>query len=327
MLPKLIRIYVENRPGPGAFQISSEQVLESIAGLPFNAEVSVHDRDTPSLDAFARAEFLIANRLDTPRIAQHGQALRVVHYLNAGVERYMPIDWLPPGSLLTNSRGIHAAKAGEYGLMALLMLNQRIPAYVANQARHHWQGQLTAEITGKTALIVGTGGLGAAVARCARQMRIRTIGISRSGAPVEGFDQVAGASCLDDYLPDADFVVLACPLTDATRDLFDGVRLATMKRGAGLVNMARAAVVDYPALAAALRSGALSGAVVDVFSPEPLPADAPWWDVPNLIMTPHVSCDSPSGYVERSLQVFRENLQRMHRGEPLINVVDPALGY
>jgi phosphoglycerate dehydrogenase-like enzyme len=327
MLPALIRIYVENHPGHDAFRISADQVRDSLAALPLDIEIGVHERDAPALDELARADFLVANRLDTARIAAHGRALQLVHCTNAGVERYMPLDWLPAGVRLTNSRGIHAAKAGEFGLMALLMLNQRIPAYVADQAQRRWQPVLTTVIAGKTALIVGTGGLGAAVARCARRMAIKTIGISRTGALVEGFDQVANAARLDQHLPEADFVVLACPLTDATRGLIDARRLALMKRGASLVNMARAGVADYEAVRAALIGGSLSGAVLDVFAPEPLPASAPWWDVPGLMMTPHVSCDSPDGYVERALEVFGENLRRLHAGEALINVVDPALGY
>ena len=120
-----------------------------------------------------------------------------------------------------------------------------------------------------------------------------------------------------------------CPgrMTEETRGLIDWRRLALMKPSAGLINMSRAGVVDYAALAEALTSGRLAGALLDVFDPEPLPADSPLWDVPNLVMTPHVSSDDLDAYIPRTLDLLFENLQRHLAGEPLKNRVRPELGY
>ena len=121
--------------------------------------------------------------------------------------------------------------------------------------------------------------------------------------------------------------MVACPLTAATRGAIGPGQLDRLPPHAGIVNVARSAIVDYDHLAGALRAGRLAGAVLDVFSPEPLPADSPLWDVPNLIMTPHTSCDDPAGYIERSLAILATNLGRLRAGASLVNVVDPELGY
>ena len=135
------------------------------------------------------------------------------------------------------------------------------------------------------------------------------------------------ADRLDGLLPRADFVLVAVPLTPETRDLLDARRQALMKPGAGVVNVGRAATVDYEALTANLRSGHLSGAVLDVFDPEPLPPDSPLWSVPNLVATPHVSADDGDSYVALTLDLVFRNLERLLDGRPLVNVVRPELGY
>ena len=120
---------------------------------------------------------------------------------------------------------------------------------------------------------------------------------------------------------------MACPLTAETRGAIGAAQLDRLRPHAGLVNVARAAIVDYDHLADALRAKRLAGAVLDVFSPEPLPADSPLWDVPNLVVTPHTSSDDPDGYIERSLAILATNLGHLRAGTPLVNVVDAQLGY
>jgi phosphoglycerate dehydrogenase-like enzyme len=128
-------------------------------------------------------------------------------------------------------------------------------------------------------------------------------------------------------LPEADFLLVACPLTKDTTGLIGRAALDRMKPGAGIVNMARAQVVDYEAVAGKLAAGALSGAILDVFDPEPLPETAKWWDVPRLVVVPHVSSDHAGQYIPRMLDIFFANLRRYAAGERLANVVDRDLGY
>jgi phosphoglycerate dehydrogenase-like enzyme len=326
-----IRIYIENgRNRPPEYQVAKEQFAAASArhpGLEDRLELTLGFDDAPDLALLAEAEILIGGKLDTKTLATRAPKLRWIHSTSAGVETLLPLDWLPAQATLTNSSGVHGPKSGEFALMAMMMLNDHMPAHMTSQRRHQWNRIFSSPIAGKTAVIVGTGGLGGAAAEKARLLGLRTIGVSRSGAAHEHFDRVVPSTSLAEVLPEADFLLLTCPLTPATRGLIDAAALDRLKKGAGLVNMARAAVVDYGALADRLESGALSGAVLDVFDPEPLPADARWWDVPNLVVVPHVSSDHHGHYIPRVLDVFFRNLHRYATGEALVNVVDRQLGY
>jgi phosphoglycerate dehydrogenase-like enzyme len=229
--------------------------------------------------------------------------------------------------VLTNSSGAHGRKAGEFALMALMMLNDRMPEHMTSQRRHRWTPVYSTPIDGKTVVILGVGGIGGEVAGLARLLGLRVVGVTRSGEPHPACDQVVRTAELSSVLPEADFLLVACPLTPETRGLVGRAALDRMKPGAGIVNMARAAVVDYEALAERLAAGALSGAILDVFDPEPLPEDAKWWDVPRLVVVPHVSSDHAGQYIPRMLDIFFANLRRYAAGERLANVVDRELGY
>ena len=185
----------------------------------------------------------------------------------------------------------------------------------------------TSSIAGKICLIVGVGQMGAAAARQAKALGLQVIGVRRHGRRARFVNEMVGPDDLDRVLPLADFVIVTTPLTAETRGLIDDGRLGRMKAGAGLINIGRAAVVDYAALSARLRDGHLSGGVLDVFDPEPLPAGSPLWDTPNLIITPHVSSDDADGYVQGVLDIVFDNIGRTLAGRPLRNRVNRRLGY
>ena len=273
------------------------------------------------------AEVLVTWDLPTADLARVAPKLRLIHIIGAGVEHLCPMDWVPPGVTIVNNRGAHADKAGEYGLMAVLMLHNRLPALFGNQQRAHWESLYSTPIGGRTLLVAGTGSIGAAVAHRCRALGMRVLGVSRHGRPLDAVDEMHTTDRLDDVLPRADFVFVAVPLTPETRNLLDARRQALMKPGAGLVNVGRAATVDYDALVANLRSGRLSGAVLDVFDPEPLPPGSRLWSAPNLVVTPHVSADDGASYVALTLELVFRNLERLQDGRPLVNVVRPELGY
>ena len=251
----------------------------------------------------------------------------MIHITGAGVEHLCPMDWVPEGVTVVNNRGAHADKAGEYGLMSVLMLHNHLPAIIGNQQRAHWESLFSTPIAGKTLLVIGVGSIGAAVAHRCRSLGMRVLGLTRHGRPLDAVDEMHATERLDELLPQADFVFVAVPVTPETHNLLDARRQGLMKPGAGLVNVGRAATVDYDALSDNLRSGHLSGAVLDVFDPEPLPADSPLWRVPNLIATPHVSADDGDSYVPLTLDLVFRNLERLLEGRPLQNVVRPELGY
>lgn len=211
--------------------------------------------------------------------------------------------------------------------MAALLLAARLPALLAAQRAERWQRMPTPTLAGQHALLVGTGDLGSAGARHLRALGVRTTGVNTRGTPHPDFDAVLPVAALDAALPDAALLVLACPLTPQTRGLIDRRRLSRLPPGAGVVNIGRGALLDNDALCDALEAAQLSGAVLDVFEVEPLPPGHRIWRTPNLIATPHQSCDDPAGYSVRSLAILFANLRAWRAGAALPNRVDVTRGY
>lgn len=284
--------------------------------------------DGDTLDAaLTTAEILIGVPQRRDNLTLRAPALRWLHATSAGVDGYLPLDWLPHGVTFTNNRGAHGVKAEQFMRMAFTMLHTRMPQIIANQHAHRWAQLFSPDLTGRTALIVGLGDLGEAAARAAKQLGLNVIGVRRTARKSRHADAVYPYAKLDRLLPKADFVVLAVPLTPETRDLLNRERLASMKPTAGVINISRAPVADYTALAEQLQRGALAGAVLDVVDPEPLPANSPLWDVPNLVITPHISCDDGERYADISLDLWFENLARFFQKKPLLRRVNPQYGY
>ena len=290
--------------------------------------------DFASTDWIAEATGLVTSNdvLRDPRfpladLKHAAPKLRMIHIIGAGIEPLLPLDWLHDGVTLTNNSGVHADKIRESATMALLMLNARLPAMTTNQRAARWDQIFSSTIAGKTAVVVGTGAMGTATAEAATALGMTVIGASRSGAPNAAFARVVPIGALDGILPQADFLVIATPLTPETRNLLDARRLALLQPGAALLNIGRAAVVDEAAMIAALDSGALSCAITDVYEAEPLPATSALWGAKNLIMIPHVSSDDLDRYMPKTYDLTFANIGRLQRGEPLANAVDPTRGY
>jgi glyoxylate/hydroxypyruvate reductase len=277
-------------------------------------------------EAMPTTEILIGWEFPRKDLRARAPHLRWVHLTGAGLEHLAPFDWMPEGVVVTNNSGVHAPKAAEYAEMAILMLANRIPRHVTNQRQARWQQFFPAPVRGKTLLIVGVGALGGSAAARAKRLGLRVVGIRRSGRPHHHVDRIFRRDALDRLLPQADFVLITAPLTPETRGLIGRRQLDLMKPEAGLINMGRAGIVDYDALREKLAGGELSGAVLDVFDPEPLPPTSSLWQTPNLVMTPHCSSDAPD-YADRTLDLFFDNLRRYLAGRPLRNEVDRALQY
>ncbi|SFU89572.1 Phosphoglycerate dehydrogenase [Polaromonas sp. YR568] len=325
----MMHVYVENQAGRAATYSITPEVFRCALPMPeTEVTVTIHDSDRPDLDALARADVFVGSGFDVERLRRGAPRLKLVHCTSAGVERYLPLDWLPQGAKFTNSSGIHVQKAREYAAMALLMLNSEMPFLISNQREKRWSPRLTPPIEGQRVLVVGLGRLGCAVASAAGALGLKVEGISRHGRSVDGVAEVSRIDALAERIQVCDFLILCCPLTKETRGLLHAGLIGSMKRGAGIVNMARGQVVVTADVIEALKSGQLGGAVLDVFDTEPLPPEAAVWDVPNLIVTPHVSCDMPTGYTGKSMKILARNLARLRAGEQeLENEVDPELGY
>ena len=330
MPPKLKAHIKNNRAGEMTFRVTEKRFQAACARHPATAAL-LDARIDWDLDHFetsiAEADCLLTWDLPTRDLARRAPRLRWIHVIGAGVEHLQPLDWLPPGVKLINNKGVHAPKTEEYALMALTALNTRLPALVSQQRAHSYDSLFTPRIAGKTLLVVGAGHMGAAAARAGKTLGLRLLGIRRHVQPTPPFDETGGPERLDEWLPRADFDVLTAPLTAETRGLMDARRLSLMKPGAGLINLSRGPVLDAAALCERLDSGHLSGALLDVVEPEPLPAESPLWDQKNLLLTPHISSDDDEAYIPLTLDLFFDNVARHLRGEGLRNVVDTALGY
>ncbi len=226
---------------------------------------------------------------------------------------------------VTTASGSAAEPIAQTALAGLLMLARGFPHWQDAQRRRAWEPHPPAEIPrdlrGQTLVVFGLGAIGSALARMARALGLHVIGVRRGAAKGdEPVDELHPPARLRELLPRADWLAIACPLSDETRNAIDADALARLPRGAHLLNVARGGIVDEAALLAALRDGRLAGAYLDVFATEPLPADSPIWSLPNVICTPHNSAAS-RGNEARQVEIFLDNLARYGRGEPLRNEV------
>jgi D-2-hydroxyacid dehydrogenase (NADP+) len=232
---------------------------------------------------------------------------------------------------LTNASGVHAIPISEQILGYLLAFARQLPAAVRAQDRHVWQApkrdQLF-ELAGKTMLLVGVGAIGARTAEIAAALGMRVLGIRRNpgGDDLPGVEAIYPPDRLHGLLPEADVVVLTVPLSRTTQGMIGERELRAMKPTSYLINIGRGGTIQQPALIQALREGWISGAGLDVFDQEPLPATSPLWELDNVIMTAHYAGLTPA-YDQRALAIFLDNLRRYRLGETLQNVVDKAAGY
>ena len=266
--------------------------------------------------------------------AARATRLRWLHCSGHAVGQFPLADLAARGVIVTNSRGIQSTPIAEHVMGCLLALARRLPATLRHQEQRAWlPNDLTGAaspwlIGGKTIGVIGLGSIGQAIAVRAKAFGMRVIGMRRNpgrGVPA-AVDQVIGRADLDGLLEAADVVVLAAPLTPGTDRILDAAAIAKMKRGAVVINVSRGQLIDESALARALDAGTLGGAVLDVFTTEPLPPGSPLWSMPNVIVTPHTA-GFRTDHFDAVIDLFSENLRRFERGVDLLNVVDLEAGY
>ena len=240
----------------------------------------------------------------------------------AGTEEYD--GFLPQGALFTSSSGSNSRSVAEHMLTGLMAVCRHLPSYLDSQRSHIWKDEGPMKtILGGTVLVAGAGNVGSAFGRLCQGLGARTIGLKRTvSGPIEGFDEVRSMDELDTLLPQADVVALALPHSSQTAGLINAERIARMKDDAILISAGRGSVLDQNALARAMTAGKLWGAALDVTDPEPLPANHPLWDVPNLLLTPHVAGGMRLEITRRRcVEMAQENLRRYLAGEKLHNLV------
>ncbi|WP_129672683.1 D-2-hydroxyacid dehydrogenase [Candidatus Chloroploca sp. Khr17] len=253
--------------------------------------------------------------------------LRWVHTPSAGVDHLLVPEIFERDLILTNSAGVHAIPMAEFVFAMLLNRVKQLPTYQAAQAECRWaRGIDLHELYGATMLILGIGGIGDAIAQRAVAFGMRVWGSRRTNRPSPYAERVVTGNAWHALLPEADYVVVAAPLTPETRGMINAETLAMMRPSAFLVNVARGPLVDEQALIEALQQGRIAGAALDTFAQEPLPPASPLWHLPNVMITPHATANSLRMH-ERQVALFLDNLQRFQRGQPLLNLVDKAAGY
>ena len=261
--------------------------------------------------------------------------LRWIQSPAAGVGNMLFAEMIASPIVITSARGIRARAMAEHVLGVSIALARGLHIAVRRQAAHQWaldeiEGATPTirTLQGRRMGIVGLGSIGLEVARVAAGFGLRVSAIRRNAdrPPPDGVDDLLPPDRLGDLLGKCDLVVLSAPLTPATRGLMGRAELAQMKRGAFLINIGRGKLVDDQALVEALEAGHLGGAALDVFTREPLDPSSPYWDLPNVIVTPHTS-GAMEDYWTPLVALFADNLRRYERGEPLVNVVDKAAGY
>lgn len=240
----------------------------------------------------------------------------------AGTEEYDGM--LPQGAAFTSSVGSNSRAVAEHMLTSLLSLCRSFPAYRDSQRAHRWKDEGAMKtILGGTVLVLGAGHVGGNFAKLCQALGASTVGFKRTASgPADGFDRVYTMDQLDSWLPKADVVALALPHSAATAGMMDERRLRLMKGDAILINAGRGSAVDQDALVKVMEEGHLWGAALDVTVPEPLPADSPLWDIPNLLLTPHVAGGMRLEITRKAcVRQAQDNLKRYLAGEPLVNLV------
>lgn len=270
-------------------------------------------------------EVMFGGRL-TPALLSKCKKLRWVQATSAGVERYLFPEFIASDIILTNVRGMHAQTITEHVLLLMLAWTRRFRILLNQQREKVWQDQPMQLLAGKHLLIIGLGGIGCRIAEVCHALGMRVAGVDIYDKQLPVLSAFYHPQELHRALPQADFVVVAVPLTEKTRGMIGAQEFSLMKNTAYFVNIGRGKVVDEQALVAALQSGQIAGAGLDVFAEEPLPPDSPLWQMANVYLTPHLAGSMPD-YLDHAADIFCENLHRYLKGEKLKNLVNKRTGF
>lgn len=320
------KVVVAYRATPGG---SETEFLAGISAVAGDAEVVLFKPLEPNLDLIADADVFIGRC--APQIVSQFENLRWIHSYTIGVDRCLN----DPGVrkldfIMSNNQRVSAPSIAELAIAMTLMLSKKVHFYQEQQYQQRWsrgEGGLTTDLSGKTLLILGLGGIGTETARRASALGMRVIATRNSSREGPEFVEKVGLSGeMYELSREADFVVNALPLTEKTNGLIDSKFFSALKPGAFYINVGRGKTTVTDDLVAALNDGTLAGAGLDVMDPEPLPSDHPLWVAKNVIITPHIAGRN-SDSDQRSLIIARENLRRYVQGEKLLSVVGIERGY
>ena len=338
---KKIKIHIKNNHGrPGTFPCDLEgeknftitkehfeKALENETEIKDQIEFIIDWDEDNFNSSMLNSDILLTYDFPIKNLKEIAPNLKWIHCTAAGVEHMFPFNWVYDGLKITNSSGVHAKKAGEFGLMSVLMLQNHIPKIVTNQKNKDFISTFGNPIAGKNIVLIGTGSLGSSMAKLVAPLGANIIGVNKKGKSVEGCSKTITIDKLDSVLPIADILYLALPETPETKNLIDKRRLDLLKSTCGIVNIGRQSALDYEVLCDKLENNDLAGAILDVFNPEPIDKNSRLWNTKNLIITPHVSSDDNGNYVKLTLELFVKNLKLFIKKKELTNQIDKELGY
>ena len=341
MKNKKIKIHVKNNHwSPGSFPTDAEgEKVFTITSSHFDKALKKFPEIKEKVDIFFdwdednfnssmfNSDILIAWNFPTSNLKKISPNLKWIHCISAGINHLIPLDWMCKGLVLTNNSGIHSKKAGEYGLMSVLMLQNHLPKIITNQKNKKFVSLFSNPIAGKTVVVIGTGALGGSMIKLLSPLGAKIIGVNKKGGDVDGCSKVVTIEKIDSILSEADILYLALPETPETKNLINRERLNLLKSSCGIVNIGRQSAMDYDFLCDKLTKNELAGAILDVFEPEPIEPNSKLWNTPNLVITPHVSSDDGENYVRLTLELFVKNLKLFIENKLLVNQIDKKLGY
>ncbi len=273
------------------------------------------------------ADIIISSWSFPPRLIEAAPSLKWIHSVGAGVDGILTSDLVRSSVLITSSSGIHREPISEHVLTYMLCFSRGFHTFMRQQVQKKWNRIGLDELAGKTVGIVGLGEIGSEIALKAKCLGMRVVAVKRTVGEKPGFvDELWSAGRLKKLLEESDFIVLSIPLTKTTAGLIGDEEFKSMKKSAYFINIGRGRLVQEEKLIQALKEGLIAGAGLDVFEKEPLPTESELWEMPNVIITPHVAGSNPY-YFARAMSIFEENLKRFLKGDELVNLVDKKLGY
>ena len=292
------------------------------AGKKIGEKIFSFDDREEAVKLLPEAEILLVFGKISLEKLEFCRKLKWLFSYSAGVEK-LPFNELKEMNVIvTNTRGIHGPQMAEQTLGLMISFSRKLHAALRNQLKKKWDQSLPVdELAGKTLCVIGAGSIGSEIARKARAFGMTAIGLKRKLECIEDFDDIRSMKDLHSTLSEADYVVLITPLTDETHHLMEKKEFQSMKPTGIFINMSRGDTVDESALIEALRQGTIAGAGLDVFHEEPLPENSPFWEMENVVLTPHNSGITPH-YARRAMKVFTEEYLLYRQGKPLRNLVD-----
>jgi phosphoglycerate dehydrogenase-like enzyme len=272
-----------------------------------------------------QAEVVAASHLSADALAR-ARRLKLVQSWAAGPDQLMTPEMKASDVVCTSCKGNGAIPLAEHAMMLMLMLNRDARRWLRAQSEHRWDHWNHPELNGLTCGIIGLGHSGQDLALKCKAFHMRVLGLRKTAQPTPNVDELFSHDRLHEFLGQSDFVVVTAPRTPETAGMLGEAEFRAMKPTAYYICFSRGGIADDAALLKALREGWIAGGGLDAHAKEPLPADSPFWDLPNAIVTPHNGASTPFTR-QRGIDIFVENLRRYQAGQPLHNVIDKHAGY